>query len=164
MRAEILTNLIIAGIRRVHPVQFFPFSSSFWSNLVKITGWHSHPYPQPPNPAIWEILDQALKFLYQLKFHLQAFSPARISSSQFVDFPLTELPPPLTHMCNQTSQPSHDQFVSYPKLCQGYFCLSKIGTCAVISSQISSKFTREVVYYLLCMPSLTFLVSILSIV
>ena len=32
------------------------------------------------------------------------------------------------------------------------FCLSKTGPCAIISSQISSKFTGEVAYYLLCMP------------
>ena len=31
------------------------------------------------------------------------------------------------------------------------FCLSKRGPCAVISSQISSKFTGEAVYHLLCM-------------
>ena len=43
------------------------------------------------------------------------------------------------------------------------FCLSKTGPCVVISCQISSKCTREVVYYLLYIPPLAFLVSVLSI-
>ena len=39
----------------------------------------------------------------------------------------------------------------YTKLCQSHFfsCLSKIRSCAVVSSQISCKLTREVVYYLI---------------
>ena len=44
------------------------------------------------------------------------------------------------------------------------FCLSKTGPCAIISSQISSRFTGAVVFYLLCIPPLVLLVSILSIV
>ena len=44
------------------------------------------------------------------------------------------------------------------------FCLSKTMSCAVISSQISSKFTGAVVYNLLCMLPLAFLESMFSIV
>ena len=40
-------------------------------------------------------------------------------------------------------------------------CLSK--TESVISSQVSSNCTREVVYYLIYIPPLAFLVSVLSI-
>ena len=41
---------------------------------------------------------------------------------------------------------------------------SKAGPCAVIFSQVSSKFTGQVVYYPLCIPPLAFLMSMLSIV
>ena len=44
------------------------------------------------------------------------------------------------------------------------FCGSKPGPCVVITSQISSKFRGLVVYYLLSMPPLVFLVSMLQIV
>ena len=44
-----------------------------------------------------------------------------------------------------------------------HFYLSKTGPCAVISIQISSKFT-EIVHCLLYIPPLAFLVSMLSIV
>ena len=44
------------------------------------------------------------------------------------------------------------------------FCRSKPGPCVVITSQISSKFRGLVVYYLLSMPPLVFLVSMLQIV
>ena len=51
----------------------------------------------------------------------------------------------------------------YTTLPGSLFLLSKTGAGAVISNQISSKFTSEVVYYLLCMPPLAFLVSMLLI-
>ena len=41
-------------------------------------------------------------------------------------------------------------------------CLSKTGPCAVISSQISFTFAGKVVRYLLCMPLLVFLGTVLS--
>ena len=44
------------------------------------------------------------------------------------------------------------------------FCLSKLGSCVVISSQISSKFVGEVVFSHLCIPHpLAFLVPKLSV-
>ena len=95
--------------------------------------------------------------------HLLVEIPIRLDSGVFSFFPalfskfdycLSRLARPADGIVTQTVQKTLPGSLS---------CLSKSGSCAVISRQISSKCTREVVYYLLYIPPLTFFVSVLSI-